>query len=52
MTRLLRPLFIIGCWLFTSISIDAQSHPRILVNNDDKTTVLAPIENQAWAKAL
>jgi hypothetical protein len=52
MTAMLRSFIIVGFLLFTCIRVEAQNHPRILVNDDDKQTVLSKIENQAWAKEL
>ena len=52
MIELLKSLFLIGFLSFTFIKSDAQNHPRILVDNDDKQTVLSKIEDQAWAKEL
>jgi len=52
MALLLRSFIIVSFLLFTSIRVDAQNHPRILVDNDDKQTVLSKIEDQAWSKEL
>ena len=52
MTQLLRSFIIVSFLLFPCIRVDAQNHPRILVNSDDKQTVLSKIEDQAWAKEL
>ncbi len=52
MIRSLKSLIVIGFLLFAFVKVEAQSHPRILVNNDDKQTVLAKIETQDWAKEL
>ena len=42
-------LFLLLCCLD---GVNAQDHPRILVNNDDRPAILAKIETQAWAKHL
>lgn len=46
--------YLIGIVFLLSVfvSSEAQNHPGILVNNNDKQTVLSKIENQEWAKKL
>jgi len=47
--RLVLCLCIIICLSFYSV---AQDHPHILVNNQDKQTILNNIDKQDWAKTL
>lgn len=50
--QLIKSYVIFSFMLFASNRIHAQNHPRILVNDNDKETILSKIETQAWAKAL
>lgn len=50
--RFIKYFILASFLLLSSITVYAQNHPQILVNNQDKHTVLSKVESQAWAKEL
>lgn len=50
--RFLGLVISVGLLVCTFARVEAQNHPRILVNDDDKQIILSKIEDNDWANSL